>query len=143
MIIQRPSEVSLVYMSSSCLLSFWSRNSFRFSVLRQDSHWCMMHLLLAGLQTIFLIRYLYVKSQAITLTSNATFRWALKKIHRVSQFWASQSTPFVSQVTEFWEPNITFGCFSLKTVYNSCKLWRLLQVAKFLFMSSLTDLLFR
>ena len=28
----------------------------------------------------------------------------------------------------------TFGCFSLKAVYSSCKLQRLLQVAKFLFM---------
>ena len=32
----------------------------------------------------------------------------------------------------------TFGCFSLKAVYNSCKLQRLLQVAKFLIMYSFT-----
>ena len=30
----------------------------------------------------------------------------------------------------------TFVCFSLKAVYNSCKLQRLLQVAKFLFIYS-------
>ena len=32
----------------------------------------------------------------------------------------------------------TFGCFSLKAVYNPCKLSRFLQVAKFLFMYSFT-----
>ena len=36
-----------------------------------------------------------------------------------------------------------FGCFSLKAVYNSCKLQRFLQVEKFLFMCSFTTLLFR
>ena len=55
---------------------------------------------------------------------------------RVSHFWASQNTPFRSQGTKLWEPNI--GCFSLKTVYNSCKLERILQVAKFLIMHSFT-----
>ena len=32
----------------------------------------------------------------------------------------------------------TFGCCSLKAVYNSCKLQRLVQVAKFLLMHSFT-----
>ena len=43
----------------------------------------------------------------------------------------------------FENPIFTSGCFSLKAVYNSCKLQRLLQVAKFLFMYSFTTLLFR
>ena len=34
----------------------------------------------------------------------------------------------------FESPIFAFGCFYLKAVYNSCKLKRLLQVAKFLFM---------
>ena len=35
-------------------------------------------------------------------------------------------------------PIYTFGCFSLKAVYNSCKLHRILQVAKFLIIYSFT-----
>ena len=50
-----------------------------------------------------------------------------------------QSESFVSQPSQSFEnPIFTFGCFSLKAVYNSCKLQRLLQVAKFLFMYSFT-----
>ena len=56
----------------------------------------------------------------------------------VSRFWASQNTPFGSQGTELSEPNIYIWCFSLKAVYNSCKLKRLLRVAKFLFMYPFT-----
>ena len=37
----------------------------------------------------------------------------------------------------------TFGCLSLKAIYNSYKLQRLLHVTKFLFMSSFTTLLLR
>ena len=40
----------------------------------------------------------------------------------------------------FENPIFTFGYFSLKAVYNSCKLQRLLQVAKFLFMYSFTHI---
>ena len=44
----------------------------------------------------------------------------------------------------YWKnPIFTFGCFSLKAVYNSCKLQKLLQFEKFLFMYSFTTLLFR
>ena len=39
--------------------------------------------------------------------------------------------------------SIDIWCFSLKAVYNSCKLQRLLQAAKFVFMYSFTTLLFR
>ena len=49
----------------------------------------------------------------------------------MSHFWASQNTPLGSQGTELWETNIYIWCFYLKAVYNSCKLQRLLQVAKF------------
>ena len=56
-----------------------------------------------------------------------------------------ESEPFLSQpehiiwVSKYIEnPIFTFGCFSLKAVCNSCKLRRLLQVAKFLFMYSFT-----
>ena len=38
----------------------------------------------------------------------------------------------------FENPIFTLVCFSLKTVYNSCKLQRLSQVAKFLFVYSFT-----
>ena len=62
---------------------------------------------------------------------------------RVSHFWASQNTPLGSQAQSFENPIFTFGCFSLKAVYNPCKLQRILIVAKFLFMYSFTTLLFR
>ena len=38
----------------------------------------------------------------------------------------------------FQNPIFTFGCFFLKAVYNSCKLQRLLEIAKFLIMYSFT-----
>ena len=40
----------------------------------------------------------------------------------------------------FENPIFIFGCFSLKAVYNSCKLQRLLQVAKFLIMYLFTHI---
>ena len=58
-----------------------------------------------------------------------------------------QSKSFLSQPEDFQKglkaqkfenPIFTFGCFSLKAIYNSCKLQRLLQVAKSLFMHSFT-----
>ena len=54
--------------------------------------------------------------------------------NRMSNSWASQNTPLGSQGIELEDPIVMFECFSLKAVYNSCKLQRLLQVAKFLFM---------
>ena len=66
------------FSSSSCSLSSWSRNSFRVAVPEQDSYQCMMRLLLSMLPTIFLIMSLYVKSQSIASTINATFWWALQ-----------------------------------------------------------------
>ena len=58
--------------------------------------------------------------------------------NKVSHFWASQNTPFESQGTELWEPNTYICFFSLKAVYNSCKLQGLLEVPKLFFMSSFT-----
>ena len=58
--------------------------------------------------------------------------------NRVSHVWASQNTSFRSQGTELREPNIYIWISFLKAVYNSCKLQRLLQVAKFLIMYSFT-----
>ena len=58
--------------------------------------------------------------------------------NRVSRFWASQNTSFESQGTELWEPNIYIWLFSLKAVYNSCKLQGLLEVANVFFMSCFT-----
>ena len=66
-------------------MSYWSRNSFRVAVPGQDSYWYMINLLISVLQTIFLIRSLYAKSQIIALTSNATIWWALQ-----TQPWLSQ-----------------------------------------------------
>ena len=58
--------------------------------------------------------------------------------NRVGHFWASQNTPFGSQGTELWEPNIYIWMLFFQSVYNSSKLQRLLQVSKFLFMYSFT-----
>ena len=66
------------------------------------------------------------------------FWWALQTASRVSHFLTIQTPPFGSQGTWLWETIFTFGCFSLKLVYNSCTLQRLAQVAKFLFMYSFT-----
>ena len=67
--------------------------------------------------------------------------------NRVSHFWVSQNTPFGSEGTKLWGPIFTIEYLSLKSVYNSCKLKRILQVAKFLIMYSFThtniDFVFR
>ena len=77
-----------------------------------------------------LIRFLYVESQSIALTSNTTFWWALQS----QTEWVTHHLGLKAQ--NFEKPIFTFGCFSLKPVYNSCKL----QVAnaKFLFKYSFT-----
>ena len=58
-------------------------------------------------------------------------------------FKRKQSETFLShpehlclKAQNFEKPIFTFGCFSMKAAYNSCKLERLLQVAKLLFMCS-------
>ena len=90
-----------------------------------------------------LIRSLYVKSQSIALTSNTTFWWALQTQTEWVIFEPARTHHLGLKVQNFENPIFTFACFSLKVVYNSCKLQRLLQVAKFLFMYSFTILLFR
>ena len=56
--------------------------------------------------------------------------------HKQSEQFLSQPehTIWVSRHGNFESPIFTFGCFSLKALYNCCKLQRLLQVAKPLFM---------
>ena len=58
--------------------------------------------------------------------------------NRVGHFWASQNTPFGSQGTELWEPNIYIWVLFFQSVYNSSNLQRHLQVSKFWFMYSFT-----
>ena len=86
---------------------------------------------------------MHVKSKFVALNSNTTFWWALEtQTERVS-FESVRTHHLRLKAQKFENPIFTFGCFSLKAVYNSCKLQRLLQVAKFLFMYSFTTLLFR
>ena len=58
--------------------------------------------------------------------------------NRVSHFEPARAHHLGLKVQNFERPIFTFGCFSLKAVYTSCKLQRLLQVAKFLSMYSFT-----
>ena len=108
------------------------------SARTQDSHQCMMHLLLSVLQTIFLIRSLYVKSQSIASTSNTTFWWALQTQKEWVIFEPARTHHVGRKAQNFENPIFTFGCLSLKAAYNSYKLQRLLQVAKFLVMYFIT-----
>ena len=114
-------------------MSSWSRNSVRVAVPGQDLHRCMMHLLLSGLETIFLIRSLYVKSQSIASTSIIKLWWALQAQTEWVIFGPARTHHFVLKAQNFENPILTFECFSLKAEYNSCKLQRILQVAKLLF----------
>ena len=97
-----------------------------------------MHLLLSVLQTIFVIRSLYVISQSIVSTSNTTFWWALQTQTERVIFEPARTHHLSLKAQNFENPIFTFGYFSFKAVYNSCKLQTLLQVAKFLFMYSFT-----
>ena len=92
---------------------------------------------------INLIRSFYVKSQSIALTSNTTFWWALETQTEWVIFEPARTHHLSLKAQNFEKPIFTFRCFSMKAVYNSYKLQRLLQVAKFLFMYSCTTLLFR
>ena len=99
-------------------------NKFCWEYLRQDK--------------VNLIRSLYVKSQSIASTSNTTFWWALQTQTEWVIFEPARINHFGPKAQNLENPISTFGCFSLKAVYNSWKLQRLLQVAKFLFMYSFT-----
>ena len=128
----------LNFSSSSCLLSFWSSNSFLVAVPGQDSHRCMMHLLLSVLQTISLIRSFYVKSPSTASTSNTTFWWPLQTQTEWVIFEPARTHHLDLKAQNFENPIFTFGCFSLKAIYNSCKSQRLLPATKFLTMYSFT-----
>ena len=122
------------------MLSSWSRNYFRAAVSGQYSHRCMMYLLLSVLQTTSLIRSLYITYQSMASTSNTTFWWALQKKTEWVIFQPTRTHHFDLQAQNFENSVFTFGCFSLKVVYNSCNLQRILQAAKFLIMYSFTPL---
>ena len=119
-------------------MSSWSRNSFRVAVPGQDTHRCVMHLLLSVLQTIFLIRSLYVKSQSTASTSSTIFWGALQTQTEWVIFEPARTHHLGLKAHNFENPVFTFGCFSLKRVYNFCKLQRILQVAKLFIMYSFT-----
>ena len=90
-----------------------------------------------------MIRSLYVKSQSIALTGNTKFWWALQTQTEWVIFGPARTHHLGLKAENFENPIFIFGCFYLKAVYNSCKLQRLLEVAKILFMFSFTTLLFR
>ena len=85
-----------------------------------------------------MIRSLCVKSKSIASTINTTFWWAQQTQTEWVIFEQARTNHLGLKAQNFQNPIITFGCFSLKVVYNSCKLQRLLQVAKFLFIYSFT-----
>ena len=89
-------------------------NKFQWKYLRQDK--------------VILIRSSHDKSQSIASLQSYT-EWVIFEPIRTHRD---------PQETDLEKPIFSFGCFSLKTVYNSCKLQRLLQVVKFLFMYSFT-----
>ena len=80
-----------------------------------------------------LIKSLYVKSQSIAPTSNTTFWWSLQTQKEWVIFQPARTHHLGLKAQNFENLIFTFGCFPLKAVYNSCKLQRLLQVAKLLF----------
>ena len=84
---------------------------------------------------IFLAQICPVHRLAI---SNTTFWWALQTQTEWVIFEPVRTHHLGLKAQNFENPIFTFGCFSLKAVYNSCKLQRLLQVAKFLIMYSFT-----
>ena len=78
----------------------------------------------------------YVKS--VASTSNTIFWWVLQTQTEWVIFESARTHHLGLKAQNFENPIFTFWCFSLKEVYNSCKLQRLLQVAKFLLMYSFT-----
>ena len=81
---------------------------------------------------------LYVKSLSIASTSNTTFWWMLQMQRKWVIFEPVRTHHLGFEAQNFENPIFTFGLFFLKTVFNYCKLQRLLQVAKFLFRYSFT-----
>ena len=85
-----------------------------------------------------MIRSLYVKSQSIASTSNIASWWALQTQTEWVIFEPARTHYLGLKAQNFENPIFIFVCFSLKKVYNSFKLQKLLQVAKFSFMHSFT-----
>ena len=81
---------------------------------------------------------MYIKSQSIAPTSNTTFWGVLQTQTDWVIFESTRTYHMVLKARNFDIPIFKFGCFSLKAVYNSRKLQRPLQDAKFLFMHSFT-----
>ena len=79
------------------------------------------------------------------ITSYITFWWVLQTQTQWVIFGLARTHHLSLKTQIFDDPIFTFACFSLKAVYNFCKLQdfckilaRILQVAKFLFMYSFT-----
>ena len=83
-------------------------------------------------------RSFYFKSQSIASTSSITFWWALQTQTEWVIFEPAITHYLGLKAQNFENPIFTFECFSLKAVYNSYKLQRLLPVPKFFFMYSFT-----
>ena len=80
-----------------------------------------------------------VKYQSIASTSNTTFWWSLQTQTEWVIFESARTLRHRTfKAQNFENPIFIFGCFSLIAVDNSCKLQRLLQAPKFLFMYSFT-----
>ena len=100
--------------------------------------WLIHSINLHGLSRLDLRFFMWGKSQSIASTNHTTFWWALQTQTGGVIFEPVGTHRLSVKAQNFKNPIFTFGCFSLKAVYNSCKLQRLLQVAKFLFMYSFT-----
>ena len=118
-------------------MSSWSRNSFRVAVPGQDTHRCVMHLLLSVLQTIFLIRSLYVKSQSTASTSNITFWWALQTQTSESFLCQPEHTIWVSRHRTLRTQYLHLGVFLWKQ-YKILASYKDFCKLQFLFMYSFT-----
>ena len=117
-------------------VEFLIKKIFQSCSARTEFTW--MHVLLSGLNTIFLIRSLYVKSHSIASTSNTAFWWTLQIQTEWVIFEPAWTHHFGLKAHKFQRPIFIFGCFSLQVKYNSCTLQGLLQVAKLLLMYSFT-----
>ena len=82
---------------------------------------------------VSLIKSLYVKFQSIALTSNTTFWWGLQTQTEWVIFERARTNNLVPRTQNLENPIFTFGCFSLKAVYNSCKLQRLAKCNVFVY----------
>ena len=86
---------------------------------------------------------MYFTLQSIASTSNTTLWWELQTQTEWVIFEPAGTHHLGLKAQNFENQIFTFRYFSLKAVYNPCKLQRLLQTAKFLFMYSFTTSLFR